>query len=157
MKANVIAAFIISVFLLTVYACKKEKNTDACSTVSCQNGGSCQSGTCNCPSNYTGTNCEIEVREQYLGSYNAVTDCNSSYTVTITKSNLGVGYVNLYNIDSQGSTVFATFNGLSLNIPSQTVGNFIFNGNITYQGGFVTATFDYDRSSVYCFGTMTKQ
>jgi len=39
---------------LFIYAC-----TDPCDDVVCQNGGTCDEGTCLCPDGYSGVNCEI--------------------------------------------------------------------------------------------------
>jgi hypothetical protein len=36
---------------------------DKCSSVTCQNGGSCKDGNCICPSGYTGSNCETRTCE----------------------------------------------------------------------------------------------
>lgn len=39
---------------VTYTACKK----DQCKDVNCQNGGTCSNGICNCPTNYSGPDCE---------------------------------------------------------------------------------------------------
>lgn len=36
------------------------KDTDKCDTVVCKNGGTCVNGSCSCPSDYTGANCETK-------------------------------------------------------------------------------------------------
>lgn len=46
-----------SFFIVTYTACNK----DRCEGVTCQNGGACNDGTCNCPAGYTGTYCETKV------------------------------------------------------------------------------------------------
>lgn len=49
--------FILTAFSSVLYtACTK---SDKCSGVVCQNGGTCAGGTCSCPTNYTGSRCEI--------------------------------------------------------------------------------------------------
>lgn len=50
---------------MTYVAC----NPDACKDVVCQNGGTCVTGTCNCTTGYSGTNCESEVRKTYFNTY----------------------------------------------------------------------------------------
>lgn len=45
----------LTAFITTIYvSCKK----DPCSGISCLNGGTCSSGSCKCPSTYTGLHCE---------------------------------------------------------------------------------------------------
>ena len=49
------ALFTLSIFGFVLVSCIK---TDECKGVNCQNWGTCNGGTCSCPSGYTGTNCE---------------------------------------------------------------------------------------------------
>ena len=44
-------------------ACKKEEPApvNPCDNVTCENGGDCNNGTCDCPEGFTGTNCETAV------------------------------------------------------------------------------------------------
>lgn len=50
---------ILSIFLLlSVMAAGCKKEEDPCEGISCQNGGSCVSGTCNCVNGYTGEFCQ---------------------------------------------------------------------------------------------------
>ena len=52
---NLLYALLPMLFLaLTFNACQK----DPCSNVACLNGGTCISGTCDCPSGYSGLNCQ---------------------------------------------------------------------------------------------------
>lgn len=53
--------FLVCFFLLATLSfifpsCQK----DACSGITCLNGGFCANGLCNCPTGYTGSNCSIE-------------------------------------------------------------------------------------------------
>lgn len=49
-------------------ACPKEPeiviNKDSCTIISCENGGICLSGICQCPPGFSGENCEIKDEEQ---------------------------------------------------------------------------------------------
>jgi len=50
------AAVTIATFSTVTYvACKKDK----CKDLTCENGGVCSNGVCNCPANYSGTRCEV--------------------------------------------------------------------------------------------------
>ncbi len=49
-------AMLLSLLFLLV-GCK----ADFCDNVTCQNGGTCFEGGCNCPSGFTGARCEIEL------------------------------------------------------------------------------------------------
>lgn len=53
----------ISMVALSVIAggCKKKKEADPCEGKVCLNGGYCQSGTCACPTGYTGSDCGTQV------------------------------------------------------------------------------------------------
>jgi len=53
----------------------------SCATVVCQNGGTCVSGTCDCPSGYTGTNCQTVVP----GGLLFWTDCATMDTTGVIK------------------------------------------------------------------------
>lgn len=59
MKNNNLFIILLPLLFVTLCftACKKE-NPDPCENVQCQNGGSCDDGTCDCPTGFTGTNCE---------------------------------------------------------------------------------------------------
>jgi hypothetical protein len=50
------ALLLSSIAVMCLFSSCKE---DKCETVSCQNGGTCVEGTCNCPTGYSGANCEI--------------------------------------------------------------------------------------------------
>lgn len=54
-------------------ACEK----DSCTQLTCQNGGTCTSGFCNCPSGYEGAECETKSIDRYLGTYYGVTTCDT--------------------------------------------------------------------------------
>lgn len=65
---------VISIFTIFLMAlsCTKTDTTPACATV-CQNGGIVTSGcNCNCPSGFTGANCQT-----------AIAACHSNHTATV--------------------------------------------------------------------------
>ncbi len=75
-----------------------EKN--ACDGVTCQNGGACGHGLCNCPTGYEGAQCETKKIDRYLGTYAGYTTCNSGThiidTVIVTPANRGILSVDVY-------------------------------------------------------------
>ena len=50
---------------------------DPCVEVTCQNGGTCEDGICDCPVGYGGEFCEDWWVEDYLGVWEAYSDCES--------------------------------------------------------------------------------
>lgn len=52
---------------LVFFSCAK----DPCEEVSCQNGGNCIDGICECPDGFEGPFCEILDSQQHYGSYSA--------------------------------------------------------------------------------------
>lgn len=74
---------------VTYTACNK----DECKDVTCQNGGTCSDGKCNCPSGFEGSNCETQSRNRFLNNGAVATfvvgagqdECyNPGYNMTIT-------------------------------------------------------------------------
>jgi hypothetical protein len=56
-------------------SCEKE---DSCSTIECQNGGTCDDGTCNCPDGFIGTSCEIDCIDNISGMWEVISG-NSAF------------------------------------------------------------------------------
>jgi hypothetical protein len=109
---------------ITYTACNK----DECKDVVCQNGGTCVSGACSCPSGYEGTNCETLWTTKFIKTWTAPSDQNvasgvklNPYTCIITQGSamntliIGTGF---YDNFFQHS-INATVNGNTLTIPSQ--------------------------------------
>lgn len=73
-RALFLTAFVTLMLFTSIgyVSCKKESSSntpDACSSVTCQNGGVCFKGTCTCPGGYEGTNCETRSLTRYLGQW----------------------------------------------------------------------------------------
>ena len=63
-------SFLVSIFLFV--SCG-----DPCDDVNCDNGGSCDDGTCICLTGYTGDNCQTEIRSSYYGTWDVVYSCDN--------------------------------------------------------------------------------
>ena len=61
----------LSVFTTTIFTSCTKDNT--CKSMVCKNASICQSGTCICPTGYTGQYCEESVVVYYNGSYTPIT------------------------------------------------------------------------------------
>ncbi|MBK7855786.1 MAG: calcium-binding EGF-like domain-containing protein [Bacteroidetes bacterium] len=102
-------------------ACKKDD--DPCEDVTCQNGGTCDEGTCICAAGYEGTNCETAMRTKFIASYNCSNSClpGSSWSCSITSSATGIDKVVLQDLgNTPGLDVTGTVDGSSITIASQT-------------------------------------
>ncbi len=63
--------------------------TDSCADIVCENGAVCESGSCQCKDGYSGDDCSIESREDYLGTYfytQIDLSCANNYNETISES-----------------------------------------------------------------------
>lgn len=73
------ALMTVGTFSTVVYtSCTK----DACKGVTCQNGGTCDGGTCVCPTGYEGSSCETASRTKIIKIWSA-SDLQVSPAVTI--------------------------------------------------------------------------
>lgn len=58
----------------TISSCSEEK--DPCEGVVCNNGA-CDGGTCACDMGYSGEDCSVEIRAQYLGTWSGPNTCTA--------------------------------------------------------------------------------
>ena len=61
MKKIALIFALIFALVTMVVSCKKDKPIDPCENTICQNGGNCVDGACNCPTGFTGANCQTVV------------------------------------------------------------------------------------------------
>ncbi len=77
MKKNLtlgIATVLFAIISLTISSC----TTDKCEGVICQNGGTCNDGSCACTTGYEGTNCQTRISEKFIGTYGGTETCDGS-------------------------------------------------------------------------------
>ena len=118
-----------SVLSLSLESCKED--ADPCEEVLCQNGGTCDLGNCNCEEffygdlcedkcvrgkyengacecnrGYEGITCENEMREQYIGSWEASETCQGqsqvyTYNVGVTENEDDIMQITLSNFRNE--------------------------------------------------------
>ncbi|HEY9178072.1 MAG TPA: calcium-binding EGF-like domain-containing protein [Flavipsychrobacter sp.] len=148
--------------MVTYTACNK----DECKDVVCQNGGTCVTGTCNCPTGYEGTSCETLSRAKFIGTWTGSDKCNiNTYNVTMTintSTNEIQALVN--NPGGFGNSITITgviTNNNELSFTNQSAGGTgrIINGKMTVNGNSLTFTYtvtDALGGSDSCTGTYAK-
>lgn len=57
---------------LFIASCEK----DSCTTLKCQNGGTCADNFCRCPTGYEGAECEIKIAQKFIGRWPGLVRCN---------------------------------------------------------------------------------
>ena len=125
---------------VTYTACNK----DECKDVVCNNGGTCISGACSCPTGFEGASCEIASRDKFLGPngspavYTGNETCTigtDSYSLTLTahSDQMRLTMTNVYN---QGFTGLCTMTGPNtFSFNGTGSGNTTFSGTGTLTGG----------------------
>ena len=128
---------------------------DDCKDVTCNNGGTCVEGVCECPDNYFGDACDVQCvegtfsanvcecnddyegdacdilsREKFLGAFSVAEVCGSgsdNYSTTITESSSDESIILISNFYNVfDNPVRATVNGSEITIASQTPDNDLF-------------------------------
>jgi hypothetical protein len=140
---------------------------DKCKDVTCDNGGACVDGTCECADGYEGTTCQTESRDKIIASFTVSETCsisgNANYTVTITKSASDVTKVVVSPFGGYtGATGILTLEGTTLTLSgvNGTTLNFsAFNGTTNASGSTLTINYSVSDGSATetCQGTWTKQ
>jgi len=124
---------------VTYTACTK----DDCKDVVCNNGGTCNGGSCTCPTGYEGANCEILSREKFVGTYVGTEICdqgtdNYSVTISSNSNNIMVTVTNIYN---QGFTGIGTMTGANSFSFNGSAGSTTYSGTGTLNGTQLTLTY----------------
>jgi hypothetical protein len=66
------ALLTLCVFSSVLYTSCKDK----CGSTSCQNGGTCVDGVCECPQGYSGNGCQTSWSSLFTGTYNCTKTCS---------------------------------------------------------------------------------
>lgn len=133
--------------MLTFSSCK-----DECKDVTCNNGGTCVEGTCDCATGFEGTSCDTEIRAKFQGTWTASDNCSlsgsDSYVVTSTDgtSIMDVNLTNFWGVFN--NPVKASINGNTITIASQAPDN---------DGYFVSGTGTLTGSTISWSYTITNQ
>ena len=104
MKKILLPSIVAIICLISVIYSSCIKN--ACLGVSCQNGGYCSSGSCVCPTGYSGNNCEYDACYSVTCQNNGY--CSSGYCVCPTGytgtycENATTGNVSFYTTSNYG-------------------------------------------------------
>lgn len=105
-------------------------NPDACSEVTCNNGGVCIDGQCECVNGYAGVNCDDEARLKFIGNFTSAIS-REYYTNIITGTcSISASPNGLLEISIQGL------------VPSNN--SIIVIGNVYRDNGY-----DYNNQNVY--------
>ena len=161
MKTLRLFSLALSFVALALTGCK-----DECKDVVCQNGGTCDEGTCLCATGYEGTNCETEVRAKFVGSYSVQESCQSgnyTFSMSVTSSSTGVSNIIINNFYDIGISVSASITGNSVTIPNQTINDqgvaFTVSGSGQLSGNILTLTYNISAGadSDSCTAPCTKQ
>lgn len=114
------ALFTIGIFGSVIYIGCKNK----CGSITCNNGGTCQSNVCVCPTGYYGNACQTAFITPLLGTYN----CSRAYcTQYVGGVNAWQSVVSAASVNAGYTFVISNFNNTNTSI-TETVDSF---GNIT--------------------------
>ncbi len=143
------AVLTIGIFsLVFVTSCKNK-----CGSTSCQNGGTCVSNTCVCPTGYSGNACQTGWSDVSIGTYVCTrSNCHpavsgtGSWQSAVTKSATDGGFtINIANFNNSNTTIVATIdsniNGISKITISPAVGSYGVDATGTYSNGVISLVF----------------
>jgi len=142
----------VGAFTTVLYtSCSK----DACSGVTCQNGGTCSGGNCTCPTGYEGTSCETKSITKFAKTWTA-SDKETSpkdtavalYTVAVSQGATVTDAVIQHTFTDSyfNNSINATISGNTITIASQAPDN---------DGYYVAGTGTYDPTTSQLTWTYT--
>ena len=155
MKRIVSFWFLLSLSFASLPGC-----SDPCEDTSCINGGVCFDGDCDCPIGFTGVDCRSETREDFLGTYQLVGQCeeDSASFILISRNPNRGDYLYIDNLGDEGIRVNAIVSGNEFQIDEQS----FLEGTITGFGSYnndqllMNYTFTNDSLNSICSATGIK-
>ena len=119
---------------------------DPCKDINCLNGGTCLEGVCLCPDFYEGTDCAIEERSNYFGSYTGTTTYSDSQgnsntyvdSKTVSSNSRGVAYI---KFDGDIYALLSDPGSGAFTIPSQTSSNPVVSNSYFSGSGNCSSTY----------------
>lgn len=171
---KILKALSLTAVLLLFAAC----GGDPCKDVSCQNGGDCLEGTCECPPEYEGNLCQYIAVGEYLGTYSIQYEgcfqASPDHRVTIAEvpelgETVALGGLGDYACPGGQLEVEAKLGLNTLSIPTQTVcqeeafAGYTFMGQGTRKGDTLSLSFSvtYESDGVprqdNCTATLVKE
>lgn len=88
----VLSTVLITLGLFSVFTLESCKKKVTCSSIVCQNGGTCTAGKCSCPPGWMGDRCQEFDASLYMKTYNATDNSSTcglgpeNYTSILTKA-----------------------------------------------------------------------
>ncbi len=125
---------------------------DKCKGVTCQNGGTCSNGNCNCVTGYEGANCQTKANAKFVGNYTGTSNCDGSVSSETVPIEAGIDAASIKIYINSVHTLNATINGNAISIPVQNFPsgseNYRYSGSGTLSGNAITLSVSVLYSSV---------
>jgi hypothetical protein len=146
---------------------------DECKDVTCENGGTCNEGVCECPAGYVGDLCETKENEKFVGSWKYNESCDEAvvtdFPVAITEassspSKIAISGFGGFQCSVANIIVEATVTGNDISLSSNQSfcsGGLTINsgtGSLNASGKSISFTYSYtfNGTTGNCSGTYTK-
>jgi hypothetical protein len=148
----------IFLILFTFTACDPNM---ACKDITCENGGSCWEGECQCPKGFIGEFCEKLdpnfscptilscIENNYVARDACTYSADRLYNSTISRLVTDTNAIAFSNFANSSFELIAKVEGLAINIESQLINGIVYNG----EGEIDTTTYPYTISLTYKQGS----